>query len=471
MNGFGARTGRRVRPLLIGALLPLVVYAARLGDNFVSDDYDLLHWALTRSFVDGLAHPPWTTWLRPVTDTLWQTTTSVFGTFAAGHHLVNLVLHVANAALVGLLASRYASPRTASRASFAAAAFFALSPTAVSAVQWLSGRYDLLATLFSLVSLHLALACGDRWRPALAAGSLTCAALALFSKEAAIALPVIVLVFSSRHLHALTGEAHVAPVPRGLAVAFLALLPVYFAIRWALFGGLGGYGWHGHLAVAQLLNPLLSLPLASVPVYIRTPLDGMSLWPWMLAALVSAGVMAWRTPVLAAAYLAAFVPIVNMMGTLGFIADEVSRLMYLPSVMVAASVGLVAAAVHARAPRLANVALAGVLIVSMAGTALRLTAWRDASTITSAVASTLQSAQADMARPVLVDCLALPDNVRGAWVYRTGYDTQIKLVLGEGSARGTRGDDAAYHARDTFGSTWCLSADGTSLTPGVCPRP
>ena len=463
-----ARVGvGRWLPIVAGALVPLLVFATRLGDNFVSDDFDLLHWAIARSFIDGLAHPPWTTWLRPATDTLWQATAWLFGTAPVGHHLVNLALHVANATLVGLLASRYVSARIAS---FAAAAFFATGPTAASVAQWLSCRYDLLAALFSLLALHLALTCGQRWRSSLAAGSVACAVLALFSKEAAVGLPLIACACASRRLNAWTGDGRVAPIPRRLALAFLALLPVYFAIRWTLFGGLGGYGSHASLAVAQLLNPLLCLPLASVPVYVRTPFDGMSLYPWLLAAVVSAVVLAWRAPVLAVAYLAAFMPIVNMMGTLGFVTDDVQRLMYLPSTMVAASVGVVAAAVHARVPRLAHAALVAVLIVSLAGTWHRLTAWREAATVTSAVASTLRSAKPTMPLPALVDCLALPDNIRGAWVYRTGCDTQVRLVLGEAAARGTRGDDGPYLARDTFASTWCLSADGTTITPGLCRR-
>jgi hypothetical protein len=263
---------------------------------------------------------------------------------------------------------------------------------------------------------------------------------------------------------------HQRPLPRRLALALVALLPLYFAGRWALFGGLGGYGSHARLAAAQLLNPLLCLPLATLPVYIETPLDGPSLVPWTLMGLASATTLAWQSPGLMVAYLATFVPITNMMGTLGFATAEVARLMYLPSAMVSANIGALFAASRARWPRSATAALVAMLLMSTGSTWNRLSAWRDASTVTSAVASTLEAHRAAMAVPTLVDCTALPDNVRGAWAYRTGCDAQVRLVLGEGAARGTRGNDEPFGHRQNFASTWCLAEDGATIMPGLCPQ-
>jgi len=67
-----------------------------------------------------------------------------------GHHLVNLILHIANTLLVFLLVYR-----TTGRpwASFLAAALFALHPLRVESVAWASERKDTLSTLFGLSAL------------------------------------------------------------------------------------------------------------------------------------------------------------------------------------------------------------------------------------------------------------------------------------------------------------------------------
>lgn len=448
-------------------LLPVPLYAARLGDFFQSDDFDLLHWAVRTSVLEGLVRPPWQTWFRPLTDLLWQATEAMFGQRPAGHHAVNLLLHVVNAGLVSWIAWRAAGSRVAA---IAAASLFGVHPTATAAVQWLSGRYDLLATCLALASILLASACADRRRAGLAVCSVLCAVLAMLAKEAAAALPLVVLVLASPRLARTTARGH-ALVPPRLAWSIAALLPIYLGVRWLLFGGLGGYGQHARLDLVHLWNPLLSLPLATLPWPVDSPLDGLSRWPWLAIAAGSAVVLVWRAPLFACAYLAAFAPIVNMMGRAGFVTAEVARLMYLPLSMVAIGLGLVAGAAAGRRPRLTALALAAVLAVSATGGWSRLAAWRDAAVVTASVQDTLVRDRLGMASPALVDCRLLPDNIRGAWVYRTGYDAQARLALGERVARATRPGDAVWPRRDEFASQWCLAGDGRSLRRGLCDAP
>ena len=448
-------------------LLPALLYAPRLGDYFVSDDFDLLHWAVVTSAVEGFVRPPWTTWLRPATDLLWQATEAAFGQHPMGHHVVNLALHLVNTSLVWSIAWR----ATASRlASVAAALLFGVHPTACEAVQWLSGRYDLLATAFALSALVFAGESADRRQPRLAVVGFLFAVLALMAKEAAVALPFIAAVLAWPWLARTTARGRPL-VPSALAAAMLALVPIYFGVRWVLFGGLGGYGWHGRLDPVQFLNPLLSLPLATLPWHLDSPLDGMSRLPWVGVALASAAALAWRAPLFACAYLAAFVPILNMTGSGGFVTAEVARLMYFPLAMVAVGAGLVVDAAAVRAPRATALACAVALAMAVTGTWVRLGAWRDAAAVSTAVQASLARERAGMAFPALVDCSLLPDNIQGAWVYRTGCDAQAKLVIGEGTARGTRLRDPVWPQRGRFASWWCVAADGRSLRRGLCDGP
>ena len=108
-------------------------------------------------------------------------------------HALCLALHAMNTLLVFLLARRLlADPRAAA----VGAALFALHPLQVEPVVWVSGLKDVLCGSFCLGAL-LALARADqeatRGRRAWFAGATALYVLALLTKPAAVALPVVAL--------------------------------------------------------------------------------------------------------------------------------------------------------------------------------------------------------------------------------------------------------------------------------------
>ena len=116
----------------------------------------------------------------PVTLWLHVATFSLFGAFAPGHHVVNVLLHaLAAALLVALLARAGVSPA----ASVFGGLVFLLHPANVEAVAWISQ----LKTIASTVLASAALLLLER-RPALATAAFVAALLAKLS--AAFALPV-----------------------------------------------------------------------------------------------------------------------------------------------------------------------------------------------------------------------------------------------------------------------------------------
>lgn len=122
--------------------------------------------------------------------TAW--TFQVVGRDAATAHLVNLALHLANGFLVALLASTLAGPLVAS----GAALVFLLHPLNSEAVSYVTGRADLLVTLFALLSTWFAVQWADRagfWRLALCGLSLVGAALSKEIGIVAVALVVLTL--------------------------------------------------------------------------------------------------------------------------------------------------------------------------------------------------------------------------------------------------------------------------------------
>ncbi len=139
------------------ALLIAVAYWPVAGNDFINyDDEDYVFanefvnqgltvnhvvWAMT-AFHEANWHP--LTWLSHMLDC------QVFGSNPAGHHLVNLGLHVINSMLlywVLLRMTRAVWP------SIVVAAFFAVHPLHVESVAWIAERKDVLSTMFGLTAL------------------------------------------------------------------------------------------------------------------------------------------------------------------------------------------------------------------------------------------------------------------------------------------------------------------------------
>ena len=114
-----------------------------------------------------------------------------WGTRTLGYHLVNVLIHAANAYLVGLVLTRLSVPGV-----WLAAALFALHPVQVQSVAWISERKNVLSALFGLCAilayLHFAFGLKCRWRfYSLALGLFLCA---LLSKTATVILPLSMLL-------------------------------------------------------------------------------------------------------------------------------------------------------------------------------------------------------------------------------------------------------------------------------------
>jgi tetratricopeptide (TPR) repeat protein len=103
--------------------------------------WDTVVWAFTTSHASNW-HP--LTWLSHALDC------ALFGQRPGPHHIVSVVLHVANTLLVFLVLWRMTGARWRS---FLAAAFFALHPLHVESVAWVSERKDVLSGLFFLLTL------------------------------------------------------------------------------------------------------------------------------------------------------------------------------------------------------------------------------------------------------------------------------------------------------------------------------
>ena len=101
-----------------------------------------ISWAFTTMHASNW-HP--LTWISHMID--WQ----IYGKYAGGHHITNVVLHTINAILVFLLLLYMTGFMWRSAL---VAALFALHPIHVESVAWVSERKDVLSTLFWAVHNH-----------------------------------------------------------------------------------------------------------------------------------------------------------------------------------------------------------------------------------------------------------------------------------------------------------------------------
>jgi len=141
-------------PALIFLVALIVYWPARLS-GFVSDDFlnhihfnydlnDYIYW-ITKIRAHDMKYP----FFRPVVWLSYRLDYMFFGDNPVPMHIVSIALHGVNAILVYVLASRLGLKRIGATVS---ALFFVTYPAGPEAVTWLSGRYDVLACTFTLLT-------------------------------------------------------------------------------------------------------------------------------------------------------------------------------------------------------------------------------------------------------------------------------------------------------------------------------
>jgi hypothetical protein len=226
-----SRAMRRLAPgLLVLLSLIAAIYAALQGVNFpfIADDNDYLTSnarlaALPAGELWRLLLEPYNPWeFLPLRDLSYWLDLAAFGLNPVAFRLHNIVLYVLCCLLVyAATHSLWRYFHAADRASahwFAATvtALFTIHPAHVEAVIWISGRKDLLSTLFSLLALwcavHARHSQGLSRRYAIAA--LLALLAAIFSKASAVAVaPVIGLLWLMFWRDAAAALPATAPAP------------------------------------------------------------------------------------------------------------------------------------------------------------------------------------------------------------------------------------------------------------------
>lgn len=207
-------------------------------------------------------------------------------------HLTNLLLHVLNVWLALTIALRLTKSRPLAIVS---TLFFALHPTRSEAVIWVSGRPDLLMTLFVLITVQFAYWGRERGaRPVAVLGVALSFCAALLNKEPALATPVFLLADAvAARRSARTWHLSMVALTALLGACYLALR------HWLLPVGSPPLLWTPADALVTVSHyaERVSFPWPLTFFYELGEADAVG-WrasPWNLAlgALLVSGTIAW----------------------------------------------------------------------------------------------------------------------------------------------------------------------------------
>ena len=192
---------RDVPAFLVLGLLIAVVYFPATQAGFVWDD-SIIKTLKAVSTWGGIldiwfdptsAYKQGTTWYEghywPLFYTTFWLEHKLWGFNPLGYHVVNLLLHFVNTALLWRLLLRLGIP-----GAWLVAAVFAAHPLHVESVTWIIGRKDMLATLFCLASFFVWLRFIELPSRVRYAGALLLFVAAMLSKSVVVVFPATFLI-------------------------------------------------------------------------------------------------------------------------------------------------------------------------------------------------------------------------------------------------------------------------------------
>jgi protein O-mannosyl-transferase len=343
------------------------------------------------------------------------------GNRSAGYHWINFFLHAANVFLVFALMLRLTG--RALRTAFCVALLWAVHPVLTESVTNIVGRADLLAGFAVLSGFFLYLKSTETtgWRRGVSLAGLALAtAVGVFSKESAIVLPAVIVVYElacGKRWRKMLDGCLATLVPIGVmlwqrAMVLSASLPAEYPFVDNPIAGAGF--WIGRLTAVKVLAHYLGLAfwpikLSSDYSYSEIPLahGGLEDWICWLAvagALVLTAIL-WNRSRLAFFFVVfAFLnllPASNLLFPIGTIMAE--RLLYLPLF------GLIAAVVIALPPRPAFLIVVAVIATGFAiRTWMRNVDWTDDKTM--ALASVQTSPHSFKSHQLLAGALLEPSH-------------------------------------------------------------
>jgi protein O-mannosyl-transferase len=242
-----------------------IAFGIAINHDFVWDDHGLiinnqkirdlssLHDFFARSFwnIDEDMQDKTRSFYRPLIMSSYAADYHLYGFNPKGFHLTNILAHILCAIIVYMLAIRLLKDRVQA---FIAALIWAIHPTRMENVVWISGRTDIFAGMFYFLSCYFFFVWMTNLKRTrlLLGATCVCYALALHCKEMAVTLPFLLCI-----AYFLMENKKRGFTSFGVMFAFLGFITVeYLVVRHMVLG---------NIANSTLSSPtteiLLSLPL------------------------------------------------------------------------------------------------------------------------------------------------------------------------------------------------------------------
>jgi len=481
---------RRLAPPLL-ALVAFAVFLPSLHGQFLAWDDDVN--LVTNAHYRGLGWPQ-IRWAFsnvrmghyiPITWLTFSANYAAGGMDPRGYHLVNQIVHAANAVVFYLVARRliaaardggrqaWRTDAAATWGALAAALLFAVHPLRVESVAWITERRDVLSGCFFLAAVWSylrAVETRDRAAPGWMAGSLALFAAGLLSKASIMALPAVLVLLDVYPLRrdAFTWPRLVAEkaghwiVGAGGALGALVALEVS-GLRITSYGVYGPAARIAMVAYSFWFYPAAwAWPVRLSPLYELPPsVDPLS-WRFLgpTAGVVAVTVALWllrrRWPAVLAAWVYSALMILPISGVVhsGFqlAHDRYSYLSGLGFALVggAAAAWLVDAARARRAGRPVVAAAAGGAVIALV--VLGVGAWQQSRIWTDSETLWRWGVEAD------ARCAVCANNLATVLLNRPSR-TPADLVEAEGLARRAVAVNPAYDSAYTTLGTILVARD------------
>ena len=190
---------------IILAVISFGIYANSLNNEFVFDDESVIVGYTPLQELSSIPkfftaeegfHKVIGMYYRPIVSTTYALDYAIWGLKPSGFHLTNVIIHtIASLILFLILMKLFGDYEYGQISSFLGTLIFAVHPIHTEAVSWVSGRTDSLATLFIFLSFLFYIKYRDGENNKYLLISLFAYLLALLSKEMAVTLPVIIILF------------------------------------------------------------------------------------------------------------------------------------------------------------------------------------------------------------------------------------------------------------------------------------
>jgi len=445
--------------LFLFVISAFLIYSPILSTFFLSDDFGFVAHLSAQcpiNLVECLRRFGGALFFRPLTSLSFYFDFLLANLSPIGYHATNILLHGINSYLVLILAKllvKELEPRykvdlskdilvNSSESSFKnskvefylwrdrlpiiSSLLFLILPCHSEAVTWISARSDLLVTCFILLSLVIYIAKRNRLSSLVLCPVLF--ALALGSKELAIAYPILLLsyeIYSWRSRNSILVRWIFANI-----VIYSGVILGYLCLRYLAIGVfVGGYSEGITFQFPQVLVNLLTYlsrtlfpPLGVIPIFSLSVLAlGVLIWRWR-SQIIPSPIYALLA-FLFGGYFLFLLPVINL--TISLRNTQEERFLYLPSVFAVIFLSIFFQVILPKDPQKFKLGVLSIYLCLAISLFNSNQIWLSASQIAESMIKSLAS----LAQAEKLYVLNLPDRYRGAYVFRNSFARALQLFV------------------------------------------